>query len=313
MNKFIKNKSCITSLEGNIRLLINNVMDSADNMIPIMLLTVLNSQSKKNGYSFHGYFMACGIEMTMAIAKISDNKNYYKNKYTAQNVNKITNRLSTLINICLSQNIECVQNTLTKEKSIKIFHNTSRMLNNKLFDVLDDDMIEYSENIKKTDLLKFTFEKIKSPKTLITHIKQANKENLNTFITRKYGSVCQLAIIIGWFLGGGDDKNMVTLEKIGINLGYLIKICYDFENLERDLEYAKETSNNYVINYGIQESFELFIENKLQMVEGCMMLDIYTNTVKEVLDVIESKVDEFINNTAPDLKSHYTISTTSKN
>lgn len=313
MNKFIKNKSCITILEGNIRLLINNVMDKADNMIPIILLTVLNSQSKKNGYSQHGYYMACGIEMMMTIAKIIDNKNYYKSEFSAISINRIMYRLSTLVNICLTQNIEYLQNVLTKEKAIKIYYNLNKMLNNKIFDLMDEDFMEYSENIKKTDLLKFTFEKIKSPKTLITHIKQVKKEQLHGYIQKKYGTVCQMALIMGWVLGSGDEKSVISLEKIGIYLGYMIKISYDFNNLERDLENAKEMSNNYVINFGIQESFELFIENKLKFVEGCMLLDIYTNTVKEILDVIESKVDTFINNTVPDLKSHYTISTNSKN
>lgn len=313
MNKFIKNKSYITSLDGNIRILINNIMDKADNMIPIILLTVLNSQTKKNGYSFHGYFMACGVEMMMMVAKIIDNKNFYKKDLTVQSLNRITNRLITLINICLSQNIEYIQNIITKEKAIKIYYYASKLLNNKLFDIIDEEYMEYSENIKKTDLLKFTFEKIKSPKTLITHIKQVKKEHINNFINKKYGSICQLAMIMGWILGGSDEKHVSMLEKLGTHLGYMIKLSYDFTNLERDLEYAKENSNNYIINFGIQEGFELFIENKLKFVEGCMMLDIYTNTVKEILDVIESKVDLFINNTAPDLKSHYTLSTNSKN
>lgn len=312
MNKFIKNKSCITTLDGNIRLLVNNIMDRADNMIPIILLTVLNSQSKKNGYNQHGYYMACGIEMMMTIARIIDNKNFYKGEFSMLSINRIISRLSTLCNICFTQNVEYVQNIITKEKSTKIFYQMNKLLNNKLFDLLDEEIMEYSDNIKKTDLLKFTFEKIKYPKTLITHIKQVKKDNIINYIQKKYGTVCQLAIIMGWIFGGGDEKSINQLEKLGIYLGNLIKISYDFNNLERDLENATEISNNFVINYGIQEGFEFFIENKLKFVEGCMLLDIYTNTVKEILDVIESKVDVFINNTVPDLKSQYTLSTNSK-
>lgn len=313
MNKFIKNKSCITSLDGDIRLLINNIMDKSDNIVPILLLTVLNSQSKKNNISLHGYYMGCGIEMMNVIAKLIDNNKYYQNVLSKKSIKRIINRLSTLINISLSQNIEYIQNILTKEKAIKIFYNTNKILNNKLYELLDDDVMEYSDNIKKTDLLKFTFEKIQSPKTLITHIKQAKKENLLNFIQKKYGTVCQMAMVMGWLLGNGDEKTLIQLEKLGSYFGILIKISYDFNNLERDLGCAKETSNNYIINFGIQDGFEIFIDNKLKFVEGCMILDIYTNTIKEILDVIESKVDLFINNTAPDLKSHYTISNNSKN
>lgn len=310
MNRFIKNKSIITTMDGNIRLILNNIMDKGDNLIPIVLLTVLNSQSKKNKLSLHGYYMGCGIEMMMVIAKIMDNKNIFLSDLSVTSRERIIPRLSTLVNISLSQNIEYIQNVLTKEKAIKIFYRMNKLLNNKLFDLMDEEIMEYSENIKKTDLLKFTFNEIKSPKSLITHIKQAKKESLLNFINKKYGTVCQCAIILGWILGSGDEKSIPILEKLGSNLGILVKLSYDFENIERDLKNAKECTNNYVINYGIQDGFEQFIDIKLKFVETCMMLNIYSNTMKEILDTLESHVDLFINNTVPDLKSHYTISTT---
>jgi hypothetical protein len=307
MNKFIKNKSCITTLEGNIRLTFNNVFDECDNMVPIILLTVMNSLSKKIKMSLHGYYMGCGIELMMTIARLLDNKTHYQKKLGETSYNRLITKMSSKINICLSQNIEHIQSALTKEKAIKIFHTTLKILNNKLFDLMDEDNIERGDLIKRSDVLKYNFTEIDNPKEILHKIKRAKKDSLTSYIQRKFGSVCQTALILGWILGGGDEKMVSTLEKMGTNLGNIMKISYDFKNLERDLKTEGDTTNNYIINCGIQDGFELFIESKIKFIEGCITLDIYTNTVKEVIDVVETRVELFIDNTVADMKSQYTV------
>ena len=309
MSKFIKNRSYVSGLEGNMRINIYDLLKNSDNIMPIIMLTVLNSQSKKNGYSLHGYYMGCGMEMIMTIIKILDNKSYYNINYDDKNIQKIISKLSSIVNICLTQNIEYIQNMFPKEKVLKIFCYGSKLINAKLFDICEEDNIEVCKNIKKTDLLKYTFQNIETPEIVIGSIKQAKLEDMEKYIEKKYGSMCQIAIILGWLLGSGDEKTIGTLEKLGKYLGMMLKISYDFENMERDLCHNNKSSYNYVINYGIQNSFELFIDNKVKFVEGCMSLDIYTNTMKEILDLLEEKIDIFIDNTSPELRSQYTLST----
>lgn len=313
MGKFIKNKSYITSLEGNMRINIYDLLKNSDNMMPIIMLTVLNSQSKKNGYSLHGYYMGCGMEMIMTIVKLLDNKIYHSINYDEKNIQKIVSKLTSVINICLTQNIEYIQNMFPKEKVIKIFCYANKLINTKIFDICEEDNMDICKNIKKTDLLKYSFQNIKNPENTISSIKQIKVSDMENYIDKKYGSMCQLAMILGWLLGSGDDKTIGTLEKLGKYLGFMLKISYDFENVERDLCHNNKSSHNYVINYGIQNGFELFIDNKVKFVEGCMSLDIYTNTMKEILDLIEEKIDAFIDNTSPELKSQYTISSHSAN
>lgn len=311
MNKFIKNKSCIINLNEDNKKNVYNTMKNADNLISIIFLTILGSQSKKNGNNYHGYYMACGIEMMAQIIKIIDNRNYYEKELKLNDIDYLINRLIILVNISFTQNIEYLQNIIKKDLTNKYFCNMNKLLNNNILQILNYPNISYDDNIKKTDLLKFTFDKIKSPKTLITHINKANKKDLITYIENKYGSLCQSALIISWTFGGGDEKEINNLSSLGLYLGNILKISYDFENLERDLQTADKHSNNYVINYGIQDAFEYFVENKIKFIEGCMTLDIYTNTIKEILDIIEDKIDTFIDNTVPDLKSYYTISSNS--
>lgn len=313
MSKFIKNRSHISTLEGNMRLHIYDLLKNSDNIVPIIMLTVLNSQSKKNGYSLHGYYMGCGMEMIITIIKILDNKIYYRESYDEKTIQKIIFRLSSIINICLVQNIEYIQNMFPKEKVIKISCFASKLVNSKISDICDEDVLDTSKNIKKTDLLKYTFKQTKTPNATISSLKQIKIESMEKYIEKKYGSMCQIAMTLGWLLGSGDEKTIPQLEKLGKYLGTMLKISYDFENIERDLCHNDKSTHNYIVNYGIQDGFELFIDNKVKFVEGCMNLDIYTNTMKEVLDLIEEKVDLFIDSTNPELKSQYTLSSNSVN
>ena len=155
--------------------------------------------------------------------------------------------------------------------------------------------------------------KLQIQKEKLLKIKQANRDHLMNYITKKFGSVCQVSVISGWIISCCDDKEITNLEKLGISLGVLLKLSYDFTNLEEDLLMADDKTNNFVINYGIQESFELFIDNKSKFIEGCIILDIYTNTVKEIVDLVETNVDKFVDDTIPDLKSQYTLSLSKSN
>jgi hypothetical protein len=308
INKYMKNKSCLTNLDNkNIKENIYNIIDDCDYLIPIVLLTVLSCQSRKTKISLHGYYMGCGIELMMTIAKIMDSENKYNIQYEKKNIKQVINKMSLLINMCLSQNIEHIQTYVSKEKVLKIFHGSIKYLNEKIYDIVDDINLEVGNNIKKTDLIKYNFETVADPKQKITALKQVNKDQLMNFIDKKYGSVCQTALVVGWLLGSGDDKMIDNLERLGTHLGNIIKLSYDFKNLEDDLNTSIDYTKNFVINYGIQESFELFIDSKAKFIEGCMKMDLYSNTMKEVLDLIEVRVDEIINKSSLDLKSHYTL------
>ena len=81
-----------------------------------------------------------------------------------------------------------------------------------------------------------------------------------------------------------------------------------FENLDHDISSAKDYSDNYIINYGLNEAYELFLDSKQKFIEESMLHDLYTNTIKEVIDLIELSVDTVIDNTSPDLKSNYSNS-----
>ena len=50
------------------------------------------------------------------------------------------------------------------------------------------------------------------------------------------------------------------------------------------------------------------MESKQKFIEVAMLLDIYTTTIKEIVNNIEARVDEIIDETSPDIKSCYSTS-----
>lgn len=309
MNRFIKNKSCINDLQDqHIKNCIFEIISEFDHVASILLLTVLNNQSKKNGITLHGYYMASSIEMMMVIVRLLDNEKKYSKKYGKRNVQKIIVELIGLIYNSLSQNIESIQPHYTKEKALRIFHTCIKLISKRTAKLILNESLEVDKRIRTTDIVKYHFPDVQNIKNKLVKLKQIKESSLMNFINDKYGSVCQLSLGLGWLLGGGEEKTLVNLDKVGSYFSIMIKLSNDFLNIESDIDDSETYTKNYVVNFGFQNAFELFIDNKQKFIEGCIILDIYTNTVKEIVDLIENKVDEVIDKSSPDMKSHYTLS-----
>lgn len=308
MSRFIKNKSCINDLQDqHIKHYIFEIVSEFDHVVSILLLTVLNNQGKKNGMTLHGYYTASSIEIMMIIIKLLDNEKKYNTKYGSRNVQRIITELIGSINICLSQNIESIQPHYAKDKVLKIFHTCIKLINKRITKLISNESLEVDKKIKTTDIIKYHFYDAQKIKQKLVKLKQVKESSLINFINDKYGSVCQLSLELGWLLGGGDEKTLPNLDKIGTYFSIMVKLANDFINIESEIDNSETYTKNYVVNFGFQNSFELFIDNKQKFIEACILLDIYTNTVKEIVDLIENKVDEVIDKSSPDLKSHYTL------
>jgi len=142
-------------------------------------------------------------------------------------------------------------------------------------------------------------------------VKKIDKDELLDYTDRKFGSVCQLAFVMGWIFGLGDEKSITSFEKLGTSLGIIIKLANDFKNLERDITSATTSTFNLIINLGIHECFSIFDKNKLKLLEGCLTLDVYSITIKEIIDHIEKTFDTHLKKTNLDLKSQYSASNSS--
>jgi hypothetical protein len=77
-----------------------------------------------------------------------ENKNYYLEKYPEETINKIILKLSSLINVSLSQNVECIQKLVSKEKTLKMFHDSLKLVTEKIFNIMNVNNIKLKENVK---------------------------------------------------------------------------------------------------------------------------------------------------------------------
>jgi hypothetical protein len=312
--RFIKTKSCISKIDTDIQNNIFSMIEGNDNVVGILLLTTLNNQGKKTKMNvLHGYYIASGLELLLCAINIMDNKEEYEKKMGVNVVTDILSRVCSYVNIALLNNIESLQDNYTSAnygKFIKIIYTLVKLLNTKIHKIFIMPTFEYEGNIIKTDAIKYKFNDMDQAKNKIKKLKKIKKEKLDIYIANTYGFVCQLAIINGWILGGGDEKIIPQLEKLGTYFGYILKTVKDFEKIENDLENAKihSHSKNTIINNGFQTSFEMFVDNKQKFIEGCIKYNIYTNTVKEIIDLLEQKMDAVIDKSSPDIKSHFTLS-----
>jgi len=306
ISKFIKTKSSYSDIIKS-NSVYENIINLNDHEASIILLTVLNGQyKKKNLKAHHGYYMSSGIDLMMTYVMINDNLNYYETKFGKNFIKNITNRMVIHVHKCLKQNIETLENMIDKDKVLKIYKNISNYVNKKMEELTECVDFKTNEKAHRTDIIKYKFSEKNIIENKYRKLNVIDKDLLVNYVDRTYGSVCQCAFVVGWLLGLGEDKMINNLEKLGSHLGLIIKLAKDFKNLERDINSAVNgLSNNLIVNHGIHQCFELFNESKTSLLEGCLTLDIYNITVKEVIDYIENTFDDHLKNTDLELNSRY--------
>jgi hypothetical protein len=303
MKHFIYYKSGIGELNKKYQEIIKNVINNSNYVMSILLLTILNNQCKKNKINLHGYYIASAIELLISVVRILENYNMYNQLYDSQII--LCTVISTIgiVNKLFINNLELVSEIYKTDKDhlIKIILNlTSNLMSTQINMCTSASDIAFSN--EKIEDMKYTFNNICCVE-LLKKNKQVNKIYLNKYIEETYGKICQLTILSAWVLGGGSYNMNENLNRIGYHFSTIIKLSYDYKNLETDILYhnikKKDDeeiyySLNLIANYGIQEIFEQFINSKQTIIESCMILDIYTNTCKEIINLIEKQIDNLI-------------------
>jgi hypothetical protein len=295
INKFIKSKDIFTSD-------IKDILLKRDHLCGIIFATLLNHNSKKTNFKVHGYYIACAIDLLHELIEIIQRKKEIEyNKFT-----QLVYLVIQLVNLNL-ENIKVAQRQ--EEQLNKIIFFTHSYIISKLTDITKQYEFQSNKKVLKTDLMSISY----IDKTVINKYKNLHKidhPQILTYVENTYGNIGDIVFVIGWAIGGGDRKPelMKNLQSIGDKFGLLYKLCRDFEKIEEDITIANDLNNislNFIINDGVQESFILFMEIKTQLIEDCLSLNIYTHTLKEVLDELEKNVDKCLSSSCIDLKSTY--------
>jgi len=302
LRKFMLTKSFLLKISGESRKILDQLLFQSDNLPGIIILTVLNSQCKKNSIKIHGYYLATAIECLMQCGRISCNRNYYESIYGSDNLDNMFNEVIGWFHWSVSENIETLRMncssidpriiTLSSEYCLKYIPN-----------ILKKYKIYSSLPMKKSDIYCYNFPN----DTYIDEYKKKNrieKDILKKNIDQKYGAIISLGMCIGWLIGCGSKEKLHAIEKIGKDIGMFLKMAEDLTTIERD---ALTPSNNlnYVINHGIKEAYSEFTAAKICFVEGMMTLDIDSKTIRDILETVMSGVDDKMGDISVDMLTHY--------
>lgn len=315
LQRFIKDKSCLFDNDSDENLndatFVYEKLKDNDMVFPILMLTILNNQNKKNRITMQGYYIATSIEFINTILYFMENKNKCINELESEErYLKIYTNLFINVHKSLHQNLESIKNTynLQQQSYINIILNTLSLYNTS-FQTINDSKLSFEVKVNNkschNSIIKWYLKDNEEMIEKFKNLKQIKKESLLEYIEEKYIVLCELAISVAWVVGGGQIKENSKIKKISKHFALMYKIAKDFENLDSDIKESQGFTTNYILNYGLQQGYEVFLNNKQKFIEESMMEEIYTTTIKEIIDIIEVNVDMIIDQTSPDLKSTY--------
>ncbi|ARF09540.1 hypothetical protein Indivirus_1_163 [Indivirus ILV1] len=318
LHRFIKDKSCLYNEcdDEELNNFIYKKIKENDLIFPILLLTIMNHNNKKNHIASHGYFFASSVEFFNSVFYLIENKKDIALKLGDGKYAKLYNNLYFSISKSFQQNIESLKDPYEKDNRLINVIISALDIHNRTF----KSFTKFSDlqfltinrgcsgNITKW-YLKDDTERIEKFKKL----RRLSKDSMNEYIEKKYQLICELSIVIGWVMGGGDLESISKVKLMAKYLAIMYKISLDYRTMDKDLDQNKELyTTNFVLNYGLEESYSTFLQNKEKFIEESMNHKIYTTTIKEIIDNLEHSVDIVVEKSSPDLKSSYSSYSTNK-
>lgn len=280
INNFITNK---TNIEETIK---NKILNS-DHLLGIIMASIINFNTKKTNYKVHGYYTASAIDLILLNIK--------------------ENNLLILNNIYLlfHTNFDIIKFPVCNDVSVKILKFGLTYLSSQLNIIFSSKKYEEQKRTQKSDVINLLTKTNTKINIKIKDFNIIKKNDFNLFLEEKYGTIGEIVFILGWVIGGGEIKAdfMKELQIMGNKLGILYKIARDFEKVEEDI--GNSYIYNIVLNNGIQDTFTLFMDLKIEFLELLFKYNLYTHTIKEVLDLLENKIDEILKKSNIDMKSTY--------
>ena len=269
------------------------------------MLTILNSQNRLNKVSINGYHNVVLIELLLVYRKLLINKEKYIKKFK-ETYYELREVIVMLCYLHLQANIDSIKDNVSKDKYIDISSYSNNILNNVLLSLQNRNVIQNDNYKLKHDLATSYYKDNKPKLKQLSLVRQINKTKLLEEIKTNHNVIYELSSMFGWIYGLGDKRRIDKIRKIGDLYGMLVYISDNFANIDNDLNNLYDNSTyNFVINYGLQASYELYLEKKQLFVENLLKIELSSNTINELKQMLDTKVDDIINKSCPDLRSTY--------
>lgn len=305
VDKFIRTKSSLKDMSEDNKQIWELIYKNLDHLIPISSITIINKKiRKKEKMKFHGYFIASGVEIALAIAHITDRYCIYRDDIPLEKFSNFVSELVAIMYQSLAGNVDSLKLNVSIKETFRISQYCVNYMSKHISNLTRVETTISNKRIKKTDFTGYKFKKA-AHRIKYASLKYVSDEDLTAHIDHKYGFVCKMALVFGWLFGLGEEKKIADIEKLGTCFGVIFKIAYDFEHIDDDLENCDDHTFNIVINKGIKESFSMFMVNKAKLAEGILAHGIWNDTIKEILDLAEKSLDAGIECASIDEKYTY--------
>jgi len=321
---------------------IMNMVNNDNFIIPTIFLTIVNSQNKKYNISMQCYYSASAIMFYCILSKFIAQSSTICAKFGTTEYNNAINNLVACSVYSINQNMKTIKTSNHKnlfDMYINLMNIHCKLVNTnfllKPINLTDTGIF----NKKNSDINKWykckpesavagsntdvtpLVEAINLPQcppcnnisteNNQTHClrKSANKfkevkdDEYNEYVTKTLGCLCELAFTMGWIHGGGKLEEVNNIKIISKYFTSMYKISSDFATFEDDFNSLNSTSTNHVINFGIQRSYNSYIESKYQFIEKCITYEIYTSTMQEIVTIIDKNITSLVDSMSPDIMS----------
>lgn len=315
LQKYINKRSCLKSYFNSIDAptemysYIMNLINNDSFIIPTIFLTIVNSQNKKYNISMQCYYSASAIMFYCIVSKFVCQSQELIDRFGFQEYHDAINNLVSCATYSINQNMKTIKTTNHQnlfDMYINIMHIHCKLVNTN-FLLKSTKLSSCGINKKNTDISKWCKKNVEIVNQ-INNFKEIKEAEYNEYVIRTCGCLCELTFTMGWIQGGGKLDEINIIKTVSRYFAMMYKISNDFENFENDLGIQGEVSSNHVINYGIQKSYNIYLENKYQFIEKCIGVEIYTNTMQEIVTLIDKNITQLIDNISPDIMSNISSS-----
>lgn len=305
--KFITDKYVnLFDLSSDIKSYVLDKLKDHDMITTIFLLTIVNNSNKKTNCQIQCYHIAAASELILFISKINNNIQKTIDKIGAINTIQMINVINMNISIAIQRNIESIRLSLNDNpqlgQNICLIWEAWNKCQIKLNECKKYHAIVTKKKCSKT-VSDWYFKEDTKLINQINSMNQISKESMIEYIDLFIIPMTNFCLSCAWIIGMNDKKDLNLICK---SYAYMYKIAFDFENITTDVTALINT--NYVINFGIQTSYEAFLLHKEKFISELMNIDMFTVTISEIIDNFEEKIDLIIDTSSPDLKSSYSSS-----
>ena len=311
IRKFITTRSCVSNNEDDeFKRLIHHLVTTSDMYGGILLLTAVNAQNKRNRINVHGYDAAAAVEFLSYLIRVKGDLVKHA-EYANLSKDDVACKLYSIVLKSVISSTEVAKRALSdNDKYMRIYSQCMTIVANDVPDLSNYEKATKTPTVND-NIYRFYFNKDPELQKKYTSLQLYNHNSLLNRYMASHCRIFQTAISLGWLITGGAEKEIAAVSKVGTLFGLVYRLGRDFEMVDEDLDDACNgnlKTDNYLINCGLQKAYDDYIVFKQQLITLLMTHDLFSKTIREMMDEIDRKVDTFIENSHPDVKSSYSVS-----